>query len=52
MDRGSEYMEKFEFINSTISGKFNGKLCLLDVQNVQVHGRIWIRQMQEIVKIQ
>ena len=31
MYRRFEFMEKFEFIECTISRKFNGKLCRLDV---------------------
>ena len=41
--RMSEFMEKFEFIKCTISRKFNGKLCTLEVQIVRLHGKIIIR---------
>jgi len=35
-------MKKFEFVEYTISLKFNGKLCPLDVQKVHIWGKIWI----------
>ena len=45
-------MKKFKFVESTILRKLNGKLCTLEVQIVQIHGKIWICLMYDIEKIQ
>ena len=52
MYRKSVFMEKFEFVESTIPWKFSGKLCTLDGQKVRIHRKIQIRCMYNIVKIQ
>ena len=36
------FAEKFEFIECTITRKFNGKLCKLDIQMVRIPGKIRI----------
>ena len=36
------FAEKFEFIECTITRKFNGKLCKLDIQMVRIPGNIRI----------
>ena len=48
----SRFVKKFEFIECTISWISYGKLCTLDVQKVQIHEKIQIHWMYEIVKIQ
>ena len=45
-------MEKFEFVNCTISWKFNGILRTVNVQTVQIRGKIQIWWIYDIVKIQ
>ena len=52
MYKKSGFVKKFESIECTISWKSNGKLCTLDVQKVQIHEKIQIHWMYEIVKIQ
>ena len=40
MYKWSKYVEKFEFVKCTISWKFNGNLCTLDVQNARIRRKI------------
>ena len=51
MYRTSRFVEKFKFIKCTISWKFNGKLCTLDVQKFRIRGKFLIHWIYEIMKI-
>ena len=42
----------FEFVECMKSWKINGNLCTLNVQKVWIRGKIWIRWMYDIMKIQ
>ena len=46
------FLEKFKFVECTKLWKFNGKLCALDIQTVEIHGKIRIPWMYDIMKVQ
>ena len=51
MFKNCGFIEKFEFIECKILRKFYAKLCALDVQKVQICGKILIHSIYDIEKI-